>query len=253
MLISITEKCRMGCTHCMDVATPEGNDMTIETFEKAIEFLNKHSCPVGIITGGEPTENPLWLEMIEFALQNHKGVVGANITLATNGMNISGNQECQRRLLSLFEKYHSRFMIQITHVEKYYPIDVDFSDYFFQHPNVVICDQIEAIYPQGRAKENNLPYMSKGSKCFNLRSIVRQGKDLTNAIVLLAMSGRFCTPRVNWNGDIKLGESRLCPSVATIWDSDKFIVDKICDFRCHGCDIVNKQLDPKYLRAIGEM
>lgn len=39
MLLSITEKCRMGCSHCMDDARPDCDKfMTKEMFEKAIEF-----------------------------------------------------------------------------------------------------------------------------------------------------------------------------------------------------------------------
>ena len=254
MLISITEQCRMGCIHCMDDAKKNGNHMTMDTFKQAVNFFNDHNALCMIITGGEPTENPLCLDMVKHALENtHSTFIDTNITLATNGMNISGNKEYQDELLRLFNKYGKRFMIQLTHVIQYYPIDVDFSEPFFSHPNVVLCTEIEAMYPQGRALINNLPSDAKASKCFNIRSVVRQHKNLAMGIVALAMRGKFCTPRVNWDGGIKLGESRLCPTVANIWDKEEDVIKNICNFRCAGCNHINSKLDRRYLEAIGEV
>ena len=40
MIISITEKCRMGCSHCIDDARPDSDKfMTLETFKKALAFF----------------------------------------------------------------------------------------------------------------------------------------------------------------------------------------------------------------------
>jgi hypothetical protein len=239
----------------MDNATPEGNHMTMSTFKDAIEFFNNYGGIECIITGGEPTENPQWLDMLEYAMENVKGSYDSNfahITLTTNGMNISGNKQVQSALSKLLDRANGKLTVQVTHVDEYYPIKIDFSEPFFSRKDVVICNEIEYMYPLGRARENKLPWKSFGSKCFNIRSIVRSTKNLRISTLQLAARAKFCTPRINWNGDIKLGESRICPSVATIWDSHDKIVENIYNFKCDGCKIVNQSLKKEYLQAIGE-
>lgn len=255
MLISITEQCHMGCPHCMDNATPEGNHMSMNTFMDAIQFFNKYGGIECIITGGEPTENPLWIEMLEYALKNANGSTGTNIahvTLTTNAMRIANNRDIQTYLMLLMQKYDGKLAVQVTHVDGLYPLGVDLSSNFFKCSLVTVCTEIEAMYPLGRARENNLPWQSKCSKCFNIRSAVRTYQSLDMATFLLATKMKFCTPRVNWNGDLKLGESRLCPTVCTIYDDNETIVKNICNFKCRGCDIINKNLPLTHLKAIGE-
>jgi hypothetical protein len=48
---------------------------------------------------------------------------------------------------------------------------------------------------------------------------------------------KFCSPRINIDGSIALGESRLCPKVAKVTDSDSDIIKKIHEFKCNGCQI----------------
>lgn len=251
MLISITEQCRMGCSHCMDNATPEGNHMTMDTFKKAVDFFNKYGSLAFIITGGEPTENPEWLDMVKYAMEHTATLFGSIVILTTNGMNISGNPDIQEKLTRLL-KMGSKLEIQVTSVEKYYPIKVDLSEKFFKQAGVSIAREIEDMYPLGRARDNNYPWDSKCSKCFNIRSATRVTKNLQQSTLLLGAKGKFCTPRINWNGDIKLGESRICPTVATIYDSNEVIINNICNFHCGICAEVNKQLTKTQLAAIGE-
>lgn len=248
----------MGCTHCMDDARPEGHDMNFDTFKDAIEFFNTYGGVECIITGGEPTENPEWDKMLEYALVNAKGSSDTrfcHVTLTTNGMNIADEDRTyyRARIASIISKYRDKLHVQVTHVPEYYPIKLDFKKYpIFESDRVCICDEIEYMYPQGRARDNNLPWNSKASKCFNIRSLVRQTKDLNQSVLTLNSMMKFCTPKIAWDGSIKLGESKLCPTVASIYDDPKDIVEKICNFRCSGCDIINKNLPDMYLKAIGE-
>ena len=47
----------------------------------------------------------------------------------------------------------------------------------------------------------------------------------------------ICTPTISPSGDIKLGESRLCPPVASIYDPEDVIIEKINSFGCKKCEI----------------
>lgn len=58
MLLKITRKCLMGCNHCIENATPDGEHMTIEVFENTLEFLKRINPFSILITGGEPTDSP---------------------------------------------------------------------------------------------------------------------------------------------------------------------------------------------------
>lgn len=254
MIISITESCHMGCSHCMDDAKPCEKHMSMRTFQDAISFFNQFGGLECLITGGEPTDNPEWLKMLEYALQHVHGSTGtgiAHITLATNAMNIANDRDVQYYLLHLMER-HRNFSIQVTHVDQYYPIHVDLSQDFFKCDRVVVCTKIEAMYPLGRARDNNLPWKSKCCKCFNIRSATRTFRDLSKASILLAMNGRFCTPQVSFDGKLKLGESTLCPPCSSIYTGTEQLIEDICNFHCNNCDMVNAYLTPEQRKAIGE-
>ncbi len=255
MIISITESCHMGCSHCMDDAKPCDKHMCMRTFQDAISAFNQFGGIECLLTGGEPTENPEWIKMLEYALERAHGSSGtgfAHITLTTNGMNISKNRDIQTYLMLLMQKHNGKLSIQVTHVDEYYPTEVDFSAPFFNCQHVVICRQIEEIYPIGRARDNNMPWKSKCSKCFNIRSATRTFQDLNKATMMLALKGKFCTPQISINGDIKLGESTLCPPCSSIYNGTEKIVNDICNFHCNYCDMINKNLPLEYKKAIGE-
>ena len=195
MLIKITRKCRMGCSHCLDDAKPVEEYMSFDVFKRVIEFISEHPYTQIIISGGEPTEH-----------------------------------------------YDLR----------YYPIRINTDDDIFKLNNVVFIDKVEHIYPMGRALDNNIKHDSVGSKCFNIRSITRNTKDLNNTFYQLFLRMKFCTPNVDIHGDIKLGESLLCPECSNIFKSDDEIVQDIVNFKCSKCDLINKKLPKEYRNAIGE-
>lgn len=254
MLISITESCHMGCKHCMDDAIPCNKHMDFNTFKDAIDFFNKYGGIECIITGGEPTDNPDWMKMVQYAVENVTGSTGDNnfshITLTTNAMNIVNDSNAKDFLLFHIRKSNKKLSVQITSVDEYYPIKLDFSDPFFDE--TVIANYITAIYPQGRALKNNLKWNSKCSKCFNIRSLVRFSHNLNIATITLTSKMKFCTPQIDYQGYIKLGESCLCPRASSIYKPIDEIVNDICNFQCRNCDHINKQLPDPYLNSIGE-
>ena len=77
MYIQITTRCNMSCQHCCFSCTTQGEDMTIETFKKALE----HSDIISI-GGGEPTLHPKFWEFVGISLGHTEYV-----WMATNGSN----------------------------------------------------------------------------------------------------------------------------------------------------------------------
>ena len=76
MYIQITTRCNMKCAHCCNSCTPDGIDMSLQTFKKCLEF-DDESIALG---GGEPTIHPKFWEMLGLSI-GHCDYVW----LATNG------------------------------------------------------------------------------------------------------------------------------------------------------------------------
>ena len=61
-------------------------------------------------------------------------------------------------------------------------------------------------------------------------------KDLVN---ILLSNGKVCTPVIAPDGSIKIGESALCPKIASIYDSvpeimERFVMRNVVHVRFHG-------------------
>lgn len=248
MMIKITEHCSMGCIHCLNKATPNGKHMGLDTFKEAVAFQKEYGGPFCIITGGEPTEHPLFTYFIGYIMEELKQCF---ITVTTNGVWM---QENFSFIKGMDNVYGTRLMFQVTNDDRYYPIRIDWTLPVFQLNNVVVCDKVEHITPQGRALDNNLEWDSKASKCFNVRAITRQVvvKDLRTIIGMLAVKGKFCTPHIGIDGSIKLGESDLCPRCSHINKTHDEIICDILNFRCNLCSHVNCHLPEEYRKIIGE-
>lgn len=247
-MIKITEKCSMGCIHCMNKATPYGKDMDFHTFQKAIEFQKKYGGPFCIITGGEPTERFQFIKFLQYAIDELPGCI---ITVTTNGVWMQTHEDYIKHI---YETYGNKVVFQVTSDKRFYPTLIDLSLPVFQYKNVVVCTNVAQIKPQGRALDNNLEWESKCSSCFNVRAITHQveHKNLSEIIAMLASRGKFCTPHISTDGHIKVGESDLCPNCSHIDKPHDEIIKDILDFRCKGCKHINDNLDERYKKIIGE-
>lgn len=81
-------------------------------------------------------------------------------------------------------------------------------------------------------------WSTKGPKCGNCRLLTMQGVNTVNGLVTALLSAnKMCTPVIAPDGSIKIGESALCPSVASIYDSEEDIIDGIKNCKCMKCKI----------------
>lgn len=78
MYLRLTSKCNMSCGHCNFACTKDGEDMSLATLEKALEYNDGMIC----LGGGEPTIHPQFWEMFmtTFAHPNTE-----EIFIVTNG------------------------------------------------------------------------------------------------------------------------------------------------------------------------
>jgi len=245
MLIRLTNKCRMGCKHCMiDAASPDGEHMDKEVFFEAIEFALKIGSKVVVISGGEPFEHPSFFSLMgDLAFfKNHRKFRQTMFVVTSNGMFWDDqNKVVQAERMSI--------PIQVTNDPRYYPQKIDL-DKFSNMTDVTVEDHIRSIFPCRRTREAGIEASCKAPKCFNLRSATRQ-IGLRNAVAMLQLKGKFCTPAVNIDGSIVVGEADTCTKIGMVTDDLSLIEENIKNVKCNRCGL-RKSLSPMHLEAIGE-
>lgn len=249
MLLVLTESCSMGCTHCMDRAVPCDRHLTEETLRDAVHFLTINQAAMHIcVTGGEPTEHPRFVDMMGIIIDTlDKNGQPCAVTITSNGFWCLEHQEEAKRIAKGTKNVHVFW--QISTDTRYYPKTLPTHKRLWREDGFVLCtDCVQNVYPQGRAKDNNLPWKARASKCFNLRAITKQMPNPSIGLIVesLLTKGFFCTPAIGIDGSIRLGESFLCPKVTSIYEPEEVIIQKIKDFKCHQCDEINNQLPEIY-------
>ncbi len=259
MLIDITYSCKMGCTHCMSDCKPDGQHMSIQTFKDTLRFLKENNIFPWNFSGGEMFENPDILEMLQILEKEWNKRFP--ILFATNGRELVRNKEIYNAVSDLVKKYGKRLiMIQVTDDERFYPDKLSVKEKYWLEKIVMTIEPVpgdkkdrnKCLYPQGRALQNfsEENWHTIAPKCANVKLFVKQGclsvKGLNS---MLIAHGKMCTPAIAPDGSIKIGESALCPAVASIYDDDKTIIDKINNFKCHQCEISWNRLKENNINA----
>jgi hypothetical protein len=216
-------------------ASPDGQHMTMETFERVLPWIKDIDHPVVMLSGGEPTEHPQLIEMVDMAIAS-----GFKTLVLSNGKFANTKVLCGELL-------NRDVMIQVTNDVRYYPEKYP----VINHPKVVHIDSIIAMSPFGRALTNKIECNRQSPLCFNLRSATRGLKDFRQALVFLRSKIKMCTPSVNIDGSISAGESHLCTKIGMVGDSNLKLTNAVCNMRCSKCGLVDN-LSPVHKEALGE-
>lgn len=235
MLVRITEKCNMVCNHCMINAGPDGKHMERSIYEQTIRFIKSTSFPLIMITGGEPTLHPQLIEFIELAEKEKIKVI-----ILSNGTFVE-DEELRNIIIKM------GVTVQITNDDRFYPRKVP----IWKNPNFYYEDRIRQVSPFHRAVTNKIEIDRQSPLCFNLRSLCRSLRDFTLALHGLRLTGKMCTPSVNIDGSFAAGESNACSTFGTVYDNNLTLTNNLNNLKCGKCGLY-KELEPEYLRAIGE-
>lgn len=253
MLIDLTYRCSMGCSHCMSDCRPDGTDMTPEVLEDVLAFYRKHQVPNLTFSGGEMFENPYILDLLQIIEKNWDQKFP--LTFITNGRKLSNTPDLLETVQGLQRKYSKKkVIIQITDDSRFYPESLTEKQRYRLKKLDAIIEGVpgsgnRCLYPQGRALENfnESWWNTNAPKCTNVRILPKQGICTIHGIVMtLLQAGKICTPVITPTGEIKLGESALCPSVATIYDSEEKIIENILNCRCQSCQYAFAQLQKNH-------
>lgn len=238
MLIQITNRCHMGCPHCMQDSNSRGKHMTKETFEQVLAFCEQAQPPVVNITGGEPSEHPGFLEMTK-ALLNIKSV--RILTIITNGAWIE-DSKIRIGIARMVRSNKGRVKVQVYSNEKYYhkhEWTVEHSQQFRSIGCIVDFDSPIFMQDLGRARKNCQEEVEGSDhvpSCINSHLCAMQTHSLTEFFWACAQAGKFCRPLIDPNGDIHMSESWLCPVVANVSDGVIEAFRKMRASRpCRGC------------------
>ena len=236
MLVRITNRCSMGCIHCLTDASPSGQHMDWATFCSSVQMsLDLETMRMLMISGGEPTEHPDILRYID-----HANKLGFVVVLTSNGTFVDDEQ--------LTEQLLSRdILIQVTNDRRYYPRSVR----MIEHRRVCYEETLRMISPFGRALGNGLPVTQTFPSCFNLRSVTRSTGDVRLALAFLRSKARFCVPSVNVDGTLVAGEAPSCAVIGSVFSSPEDVTKRVIGTSCGRCGLVGN-LSQKQKLAIGE-
>lgn len=243
MLIQISNRCDMGCPHCLQDSREDGGLMSLETFRAAVRWADTMGCRFMLISGGEPTENP---EM-EKMLQHFDSVAarrGMHFAIATNGTWIEDDEK--RKMMWRISRLKSYAGIQVYTNKKWYQ-DYDFiverRRELEQIPRCIVdCDSPIWMQDLGRARDNEdaqrevelNPY---NCSCLNAALAAQQIKSPYDFFPILEHAGQLCKPAVDIDGNIHMSESHLCPSAGNVnTDTALAISAYMCQFKpCMRC------------------
>lgn len=239
MLIRITDYCTMSCTHCLVNANEHGRHMDTKTFEDALKFSLEYD-PSLIISGGEPTQHPHFLEML--AMTRNFDFIDNMILILSNGVFLEDG-DYTKKILDF------DFGIQITNDPRYYPKRIK----KIEHPRIEYIDKTPSISPFGRALDNKIPATRYAPLCYNLRSIAYSIEPFFEVVrCLRTKANKFCTPSINTDGSVSAGETPFCERIGTIYSTDKELMHNIRTMHCNKCGL-HKNLEGKYAEQWKEM
>lgn len=221
MMIQITNRCRMMCPHCMDDSRPDGGLMDEATFGNALKFVQAGGGMQVTISGGEPTEHP---QFVDFCKRCSKA--GIPFCICTNGMWL-GAHETEWR----FEKVAKlkNFMgAQVYSNPKWYrrhdetvKLYAEQEDRWKRLGVLLDTTDIRAMSDIGRAatceaaikeSEDSLWH----STCLAAHVTAVQSGSLNQFMLMMIMQARFCSPMIDWRGDLHASESWLCQSFGNV-------------------------------------
>lgn len=241
MLIQITNHCTMNCPHCMQNSTPNGNHMTEEVFRKTLEFGAWSGCWRYNISGGEPTEHPLFEEFMSI-LHRHLSdnpmslPMYPTFTIESNGEWI--RDAAKVNIVKKILKYERMEAFQVSSFRGLYR-NFDFIQKYRQkieslHPRIAVVSQgIVSMQDLGRARHTSNASIRKAVEenthmpcCINGYFISKQTDNVREFSRALFLT-QTCKPFVDWKGNVHGSESICCPahgnvmtdSFETIWNN----------------------------------
>lgn len=249
----------MMCQHCMDDSSPDGGLMDEATFGNALKFAKDGDCQIVIISGGEPTEHPEFFDYCRRASRS-----GIPFAICTNGMWLGDEQKEYR--FERVARLKGFSGAQIYSNPKWYRLHDDTVRKYRGSENrwkplgiVLDINEIRGMKDIGRALncEEAMKEVRESkyhNSCLSAHLTAVQTNSIQSFNMAMRMQVRFCSPLVDWRGDVHASESWLCQSFGNVnRDGAEALFEKIKAGRpCGRCLLCHKYLtedDPKMKMA----
>lgn len=228
MVIDITNQCFFDCSHCMKNSQSYGLHMTDQIFYDILKFIKKYTPIVILISGGEPTLHPNFKEIVEKFSE-----IVLSVVITSNGWFLTTDGQIPLD----FQIKKSNVLWQITNDQRYYNVQINADK---NNAAYAYVDKIQQLQ-----RCSKLPNIETTAQCMNIRvnhgcfpllidnSIFKTFKDI---ITFSEMRTMFCKPLIDIDGNIFIGETDLCKSIGTIYNTSSELlagIYKPCD-NCKG-------------------
>lgn len=206
----------------MQNSRPGKFHMDTNTLENALKFGRYIDTNVINVSGGEPSEHPEFMPMMEKIFDSCKGMV---IMLATNGEWLL-NKKKGNDIAALLSR-NPNFFVQITSVKKLYPaydkIKNAFNDWkmkYSYNDRVVFVEKLDTMKCLGRAKGVSMFEMKSdeyghASSCANAMTACKQMKR-PRQWGEIEQFGLLCKPFIDFKGNVHMGESIFCKGIGNV-------------------------------------
>lgn len=242
MLLQVTNRCRMGCPHCLNDANPYAPHMTEETCRNAVSFAKDSGNLMLIVSGGEPTEHPRLFDLCRIVSES-----GIAFSICSNGMFMGDPKK--EWTVEKIAKLKGFCGGQIYTNPKWYRLHSqtmrkwESSKGKWESLRLFLdTTDIRGMQDIGRAKNcpeamaeaENSPYHNS---CLVACTTLAQVVSSHEFFRVMLMQHRFCTPLIDFAGNVHMSESCLCPSCGNVnTDTYDMLWLKMRKFRpCGGC------------------
>lgn len=221
MLIQITNRCRMGCPHCMEDGRPDGRHMDSAMFDKALAFSLAVSANVVVVGGAEPTEHLLFLDFCKKVSD-----AGLLFTICSNGMWL-GDAAKERDVESLASLPGYTGM-QVYSNPKYYRLFNEIVAAYRRNEArwaaakaILDTSPIINMNDLGRAARcpAALEEMARHryhQPCLTAHLAARQTGSFRDFCAVMCAQGHFCTPMIDIDGGFHASEAWMCQSFGNV-------------------------------------
>lgn len=239
MLLLVTNRCNMMCSHCMQDSRPDSNDfMSMEVVDDFINFSKNIEYGILIISGGEPTLHPQLYDIID-RIYNKSNIKPKRILIASNGDFILDDKriEMVQRIsndfkdvvgwqISLFKNYYRLYNKIISNYNKIKKVTEPCTCN-------IETDGLRKIIPLGRAsKLKGIEKLCDTQKyrnisCINGHLLALQSENVQDYFSKAIISGLYCHPAIDSYGNIRFGESIFCQTIGNVKDKPEMILYKL--------------------------
>lgn len=245
MLISITNQCMEGCSHCQAEATPEGLHMPRDVWREVLAFVREVEPRGIVLSGGEPTRHPSIL-----AILHDLAGLDCHTILATNGSYVERDEI--RANLNFMLGTNENLHLQVTSDDRFYPNAARRSAMLAPYKPV---ERILEVAPHGRALINHPESKDtkRGPQCANAYLMAKQSGDFTAMLRQLEKHQKLCKPHIDYTGTLRPGEAEDCSVIGHVSLGPDILHARLASGSpCNKCGLLKNIQDPRVAMLLAQ-